>query len=170
MDTNRGFCCKVSIVAMAVTICMIATACGGSDSTAASGSAHASALSEGQVRSVLMSLPYRYTFREVPIPPGASGAVAGQIHGPRHTDLAFSITLGTGVNPVPVSESGDENVIGVPVAGFTINANTMAKVGPHKWGPSREVSGPGQADVAETMVFHIEESLCKAALHEPCPV
>lgn len=127
-------------------------------------------LTSKQAKDVLDSLPFRYRYRDAQLPRGATGALAGKVSGPRHTSFAFSLTLGEDSVPIPVPESGVGNAVGVRSAGFIFNSNTLVKRANGTFAPSRELGGQAQLHEAGQIQFRIEEALCRAATHKPCPV
>jgi hypothetical protein len=129
-----------------------------------------SVLTVKQAKEVLEKLPFRYNYKDVRLPRGATGAVAGKISGPRHTSFAFSLTLGKDSVPIPVPESGVGNAVGVKRPGFIFNSNTLVKRANGTFAPSRELGGQAQLHEAGQIQFRTEEALCRAAIHKPCPV
>jgi hypothetical protein len=68
------------------------------------GSPHA--LSSGEAKDLLLQLPYRYRFREVDLPAGATGALAGTAVGKLRTIVHFGIAFGTEAQAVSVPRAG----------------------------------------------------------------
>src|SRR3954462_6134349 len=92
--------CAVGLVLLATTC--VTVGCG----TTASGHAEATnpprVLSTNKARGLLVALPYRYSWRKVPLPQGASGALAGKAVGRYHTVVHFGVSLGVEAGAVPV--------------------------------------------------------------------
>src|SRR6478735_971911 len=98
-----------SVVALGLLalICVAVNACGssvsGSSSTASESRSHV--LSAAETKHLLLQLPYRYRWRQVKPPEGASAALAGTAFGKHHTIVHFGISLGTEPQAVPVPKA-----------------------------------------------------------------
>jgi hypothetical protein len=72
--------------------------------------------------------------------------------------------------PVPVPDAGVSNSVGVPIAGFIFSSNTLVRGPHHTWVDGPDIHTTAQANEAGYMQLEMEETLCKAATGEPCPV
>jgi hypothetical protein len=122
-------------------------------------------LSSAEAKNLLLRLPYRYQWRKVELPEGASGALAGTAVGKHRAVLHFGISLGTEAEPVPVPQAGRRDSYDYSQGGgfvFTDDLITAGRAG----GKLHNVT---QWDEATTMVVEMQEKLCKASTGEVCP-
>jgi hypothetical protein len=124
-------------------------------------------LSAAKAREALLDLPYRYEFRNVKRPAGASAAVAGRVNAKHGTWFDFGIALGTNPDPVPIPRGGAE-VVGNP--GFVLSTNVLVQGGQGQFNPGQQFKTDTQWREAGHVATEIEQRLCKAITHEPCPV
>jgi hypothetical protein len=160
--------CRFSVSAAVVAALVLgfgAIGCGGG--AKAEGDGH-KILSAPAARAVLLELPYRYKYRTVPVPRGATAALAGRAYGPSNTSFDFGIALGDGANPVPVAQAGVSEAVGNP--GFVFTSNLLVPVGHAKWENSKRIHSTRQLHVASDMATEMEEQLCRAITGKPCPV
>jgi hypothetical protein len=123
--------------------------------------------SEAAVKQLLRRLPYRFEFRPVSPPDGASGAVAGKVSGPHGTVINFGIALGGEGRGVPVPHAGTLNAAGGTA--FVITDDTMVR-GKHGFESGKQFHTTAQWRESSTMMVEIEEALCKARTGKPCEV
>lgn len=126
-------------------------------------------LSGSEAKHLLLELPYRYKWRQVAPPDGASGALAGAVFGKHHTVVHFGISLGAKPQPVPVPRVGTSNHEIGGGSGFVFNDDLgiPGKDGSIQWGMRFHTNA--QWDEAGRMVVEMEEKLCKATTGKPCP-
>jgi hypothetical protein len=155
---------SVAVVA-ALLLGLGAIGCGGGAKAEGDG---LQTLSAPEAKTVLGELPYRYKYRTVLVPRGATAALAGRAYGPSNTSFDFGIALGDGTNAVPVAQAGVSEVVGNP--GFVFTSNLVVPVGRAKWENSKQIHSARQLHVAADMVTEMEEQLCRAITGEPCPV
>jgi hypothetical protein len=127
-------------------------------------------LTTKQAKHLLQKLPYRYGFRSVPLPKGAKGAVAGRVVGPHKTSFNFGIALGTETDPVPVPKVGTENPVWMPGAGLVFTDDLLVKAANGNWVVNPRIKTPAQDRTSVRMIVDMEQTLCRAATGEPCPV
>ena len=143
------------------------SACGSSapgDSSTASRSSP-QVLSAVEAKRLLLQLPYRYYWREVEPPEGASGALAGTAIGKHRTVLHFGISLGTEAEAVRVPQSGIGNPYDYSEGGGFVFTDDIIIPG----GVGKQIHTAAQWREANFMEVEMEEKLCKAATSKPCP-
>ncbi len=140
--------------------------CGGS----AGGSDTSKILSTGETKQIVKELPYAFSFRSVPLPEGATGAVAGRAVNKRGVVIRFGISLGRHPKAVPVQHADPSGAYGYPRAGFVYTDDATIRNARGQ----RVVNGRFRTDAeyheALDINVAIQESLCKAATGEPCPI
>lgn len=126
------------------------------------------ALSSTEAKQLLLELPYHYKWRQVELPEGASGALAGTVSGKHHTIVHFGISLGAKPQPVPVPRVGSSVHEYGGGSGFVFNDDLeiSGKNGTIQFG--RQFHTAAQWHEAVSMVVDMEEKLCKAATGKPC--
>jgi len=125
-------------------------------------------LGEQETKQLLLRLPYRFEFRQVALPLGASGAVAGRIIGAHRTIVNFGITLGSG-KPVPVPHAGIDNASGGTA--FIVTNDTLVRAKARQLdGGKRQFHTVAQQNEAGQMVLAVEETLCRSGTGKTCPV
>jgi hypothetical protein len=125
-------------------------------------------LSAPDAKAVLRELPYRYKYRTVPVPRGATAALAGRAYGPSNTSFDFGIALGDGADAVPVAQAGVSEAVGNP--GFVFTSNLVVPVGRAEWENAKQIHSTKQLHTAADMATEMEEHLCRAITGKPCPV
>ena len=120
-------------------------------------------LSAAAANGLLLRLPYRYQWRDVELPQGASSALAGTAIGKHHTIVHFGISFGTEAEAVPVPLAGTLSPYYYYGGGFVFNDDLVLPKGVGK-----QFHTKAQWDEATTMVVEMQEKLCKAATGEPC--
>jgi hypothetical protein len=174
----RGLRGSRLITAAAVTVALsAAVGCGGSaaggasqqSTTAMAAVSSPGVLTSAEARRLLLQLPYRYSFRHVAPPSGASGAVAGRAVGAHHTLVHFGIALGHEPEPVPVPQSGTESPYSYPAGGFVFTDDLEVRGKNGNSRPAKQFHTWAQWDEATTMVVEMQEKLCKKATGEACP-
>lgn len=125
-------------------------------------------LTSAEARHLLLELPYRYRFRPVPLPRGASGALAGTAIGRHYTILHFGFALGREPHPVPVPHSGISEVSGY--SGFVFTDDELVPGKRQKWEAGPQFHTAAQWKEASRMSVAMVERLCRASTHQPCPV
>ncbi|MGN6258515.1 MAG: hypothetical protein ACTHN3_12325 [Solirubrobacterales bacterium] len=156
-----------------VVLAALAVGCGSSasgDGTTGAGSTAASndpprVLSTQEAKQLLQQLPYRYEFRKVKLPEGATGAVAGTAIGKHHTVLHFGVSLGTEAGAVPVPQAGVRDPYDYSAGGGFVFNDDLVVAG----GVGKQFKTGAQWEEATSMEVEMEEKLCKAATGEPCP-
>ena len=148
---RRASLLVVLVVALVVTNC----GCGGG----------VRVLSSTEAKHLLLQLPYRYRWRQVELPEGASGALAGTAFGKHHTIVHFGISLGAEPQAVPVPRAGVLTPDYEWGNGFVFNDDMVLPKG-----IGRQFHTTAQWHEAAKMVVDMEEKLCKAATAKPCPV
>lgn len=148
------------VVALLCVVVMAAFAVG-------CGSTDEGSLSSDSAKAALQELPYRYEFKSVEVPKGASDAFAALVHGPHRTTVSIGVALGRDAHAVPVPPAGDFNAVGD--SGFVFNTDLLIPVG------EKTIQGKGiqtrvQWRTAISMISAMEEKLCREATGKPCPV
>jgi len=127
-------------------------------------------LSSGEAKRLLLRLPYRYRWRQVPLPKGASGALAGTAMGKHRTVIHFGVAFGTAAEAVPVPQAGRRNPYDYSQGGgfvFTDDIIVPRSIVPS--GIGKQIKTAAQWHEANIMEVEMEEKLCKASTGEPCP-
>jgi hypothetical protein len=157
---------KVALIALCVAVSVVvACACG----NVAKGDRGSRVLSAEEAKQLLLELPYRYKFRTVESPKGASGALAGRVTTSRGTFLNFGVALGRDADGVPVPKAGTGNAYGYPYGGFTFTDDTLIPSKKHKWHSPARFRTSKQWHEAVNMGVEMQEKLCMAATGKPCP-
>ena len=135
---------------------------------AASGCSDTKTLSEGETKELLRELPYRFEFRPVDDPDGATGAVAGTAYGPHGTVIRFGVSLGRGGDPVSL---GPYSNLSDATGGetFRVTGDDMIIIDGKLEANPRLKTGAQWRESA-TMLVDIEEKLCKATEGKPCAI
>ena len=154
---------------LVIAIAAASFGCGGSANGQSSvGSSRV--LSSAEAKRLLLQLPYRYRWRPVELPEGASGALAGTVFGKHHTVVHFGISLGPEAEAIPVPQAGIVTPVYYPRGGYVFNDDLVVAGKNETFHPGKQFHTAAQWDEAGTMVVEMEEKLCKAATGEPCPV
>lgn len=150
----------------------IAVSCGCGTSADGQGSSAGSTrvLSSSEAKLLLLHFPYQYRWRQVELPEGASGALAGTVIGRHRTIVHFGISLGTEAEAVPVPRAGTVTPTYYRGGGFVFNDDLEVPGKNESVHPGNQFHTAAQWNEAGTMVVEMEEALCKAATGEPCPV
>lgn len=125
-------------------------------------------LDEAEVKQLLRQLPYRFEFRPVDPPDGASGAVAGRVIGPHRTVVNFGISLGRGGDPVPLGP-GTDTADATGGETFRVTDDTMVTVN-GKLKAGDQLHTEAQWNESARMIVDIEEKLCRAITGKPCAI
>ena len=125
-------------------------------------------LNSTEAKHLLLQLPYRYQWRQVRLPEGASAALAGTAIGRHHTVLHFGLALGREAQPVRVPHSGISEVGEYP--GFVFTDDELVPGKREKWEPGPQFHTAAQWKEVARMSVAMVEQLCKASTQEPCPV
>lgn len=158
---------RVQWITTLIIAISILVGCGGD----ANGSGEGKVLTSGEVKQLLRQLPYRFNFRKVKVPQGASDAVAGRVFGRYRTWFDFGISLGSGQpQPVPVPQSGIFTVVGVPSAGFVYTDNVLVRNSNGSVVAARQIRTKAQGYESSHMGTAIERKLCLAVLETVCPL
>ena len=158
---------RLSGLGLLVMVLVIASGCGSADLGGASITKSISSrpvLSTEAAEGLLRRLPYRYRWRDVELPQGASGALAGTAIGRHRTIVHFGISLGAEPEAVPVPQAGTLSPYYYYGGGFVFNDDLVLPKGVGK-----QFHTAAQWDEATTMVVEMQEKLCKAATGEACP-
>jgi hypothetical protein len=126
-------------------------------------------LGSAEAKDLLLQLPYRYRWRKVKPPEGASGVLAGTAIGKHHTVVDFGIALGTGAEAVPVPHAGTLTPYYYHGGGFVFNDDLEVPGRNETVHPGKQFHSAAQWDEAGTMVVEMQEKLCKASTGQPCP-
>lgn len=131
---------------------------------------HPRILSTSEARGLLVSLPYRYTWRKVPLPQGATGALAGKAVGQYHTVVHFGVSLGVEAGAVPVPRAGVEDSYDYSAGGGFVFTTDLEVPGKNETvHPGSQFHTRAQWNEATSMEVAMEEKLCRAATGRPCP-
>jgi hypothetical protein len=141
----------LSVVAIAVISC----GCGGPR-----------VLSSTEAKHLLLQLPYRYHWRKVELPEGASGALAGTAIGGHHTVFHFGLALGRNSYGVPVPRAGTDGAYGY--GGYVFTDDILVPGKREKWESGPQYKTEAQWREAGRMEVNMEEKLCRAETGEPC--
>lgn len=121
-------------------------------------------LTTKEAQKLLLQLPYKYQFREVELPEGASGALAGKAFGSHHTVVSFGISLGAEPEPVPVPQAGVRGAYYYWGGGLVFTDNLVVAGGAPKGMRTK-----AQWHEAVDMVIEMQDKLCEASTGEFCP-
>jgi hypothetical protein len=127
-------------------------------------------LSTAEARKLLLQLPYRFHFRPVQLPDGASGALAGTAIGEHRTIVRFGIALGREAEPVPVPKAGTRGYYDYTHGGGFVYTDDMLV--PDKNGrmhANKQYRTNAQWYEAANMIVDMQQKLCYASTGEPCP-
>lgn len=160
---RRGLHC-IAVLLLGLLFAVALLGCG-SDASRKSGP---SELSTTEAKAILQELPYRYVFKEIPSPHGASGAIGGRVYGPYKTWFDFGIALGDDASPVPVPRAGVSEAVGNP--GFVFTTNQLIPIGRVHWKTAPQLRTPARWHESSRMATDMEEQLCRAVTGKPCPV
>jgi hypothetical protein len=156
---------RVSLGILLVSV-ILAVCCGCGASANGEGSVGSPrVLSSAEAKRLLLHLPYRYQWRRVPLPEGASAALAGTAVGNHRTILHFGIAFGTEAKPVPVPQAGARDPYDYTQGGGFSFTDDLVIPG----GVGKQFHASAQWDEATTMEVEMEEKLCKASTGEFCP-
>lgn len=133
-----------------------------------SGHENSGSFTEADIKDILQQLPYRYEFRRVQLPRGASAAIAGRVYGPHHTWFDFGIAIGNSGAAIPVPRAGVSGAVGNP--GFVFTDNELVRSRGAGWEPGPQFHTSAQWDEASHMATEINERLCRVITGNPCPV
>jgi hypothetical protein len=127
-------------------------------------------LTTAEARKLLLQLPYRFRFREVELPEGATGALAGKASGDHRTVVNFGIALGREAQPVPVPKIGTRDPYDYGQGGGLVWMDDLLV--PRRDGtlqPGKQYRTDAQWDEAINMIVDMQQKLCHASTGEPCP-
>jgi hypothetical protein len=141
---------------LALSLLLLAVGCG-----AANGDPAIGKLEPADVRPALRTLPYDLTLKRIQGPKGNTASFRGRALGPHDTTLEFSIGIGDFPRPVSVRGAGTRHVVWNEEAGFVFNDDGEI---------ARKFETAAQWREVGRMATKVEQSLCKAATGEPCPV
>ena len=124
-------------------------------------------LSTAEAKRAIVTLPYRYTFRSVPLPKDATGVLAGRAVDRYHTAINFGIALGNDVKEgVSVPRSGTGEAYGY--GGYIYTDDLQVPDGHGGWKANPRFKSLNQWHHAGDMDVEITEKLCRAETGEPC--
>lgn len=126
-------------------------------------------LSSAEAKHLLLGLPYRYRWRKVELPKGASAALAGTAIGKHHTVVDFGISLGEEPEAVPIAQAGTLTPYYYWGGGFVFNDDLEIPEKHETIHTGNQIHTAAQWDEATTMVVEMQEKLCKASTGVPCP-
>ncbi|MFL5901450.1 MAG: hypothetical protein ACJ75S_09670 [Solirubrobacterales bacterium] len=145
------------VIPFFVIIALLTTAgCGSASSESANVK-----LEPGDVRPALRTLPYVFALKRIHGPKGNIASFHGRAHGPHDTTLEFSIGIGEPPRPVSVPGAGTKHVVWNEEAGFVFNDDGEI---------ARKFETAAQWREVGRTATKVEQSLCRAATGEPCPV
>lgn len=146
----------------------VAIACGAGGCGGDSASGDSQIPSAVETKKLLLELPYRYEFRTVKGPAGASAAVGGRVFGRHSTWFDFGVSLGSNSpKPVPVPRGGAE-VVGNP--GFVFSTNVLVRGENGQFKAGEQLRTRAQWRESGHMATEMEQALCRAITGRPCPV
>lgn len=152
-----GHMTKAAIsLCIGLSFLLLAVGCG-----AANGDPAIGKLEPADVRTALRTLPFEFALKRVREPKANIASFQGRAHGPHDTTLEFSIGIGDPPRPVPVPGAGTKHVVWNEEAGFVFNDDGEIAEKFETAAQWREVS---------RMATKVEQSLCRAATGEPCPI
>lgn len=125
-------------------------------------------LSAPQTKQLLLQLPYHFHWREVELPKGATGGVAGAVIGRHQTIVHFGISLGTEPEPLPVPNAGISNTYYYYGGGFVFTDDTLVQGKEGSVQPGRQFHTASQWRESGNMVVRMQEKLCRAATGKAC--
>lgn len=140
----------------ALTLVLVSSGCG-----AASGDPASGRLKPSDVRPALRTLPYKFKLRRVKGPLENIASFAGQAHGPHDTTLEFSIGIGDPPHAVSVPGAGTKHMIWYEEMGFVFNDDGEI---------TRKFKTAAQWREVARMAAKVDESLCRVATGNPCPI
>jgi hypothetical protein len=164
--SHHFLCAKVFLIALVVVLA--SGGCGG----AANGEGDTEAqhvISTRKAKRLLLRLPYRYRWRKVDLPYGASGALAGAAIGKHHTVLHFGVSLGAEAHAVPIPRVGTVTPYYYPKGGFVFNSDLEVPGKGDTVKPGEQFHSAAQWTQAVLMELEMTEKLCRAATGEVCP-
>jgi hypothetical protein len=124
----------------------------------------------GEARTLLLELPYDFVWRKVPLPEGASSALAGKAVGRNRTAIHFGVSFGTETAAVPVPKAGVADAYDYSGrGGFIFTADLEIPGKNETVHPNRRFHTREQWNEAISMEVAMEEKLCKATTGRPCP-
>lgn len=164
---NWAFRCRPTVGVIVAVVAAVSCGTGCGDSSAAEDTEGVT-VNAAEAKRVLLKLPYRYEFRQVKLPDGASSAIAGRVYGLHKTWFDFGIAFGNQSMPVSVPRAGVSGAIGNP--GFVFNSNIVVPGRQSRWEAGRQFHTAAQWHESGHMENEMEQSLCKAVTGEPCPV
>jgi hypothetical protein len=147
---------KAATPFLVIIVLLIAAGCGSASGNSASGK-----LKPSDVRPALRTLPYVFTLKRIQGPKANVASFRGRAHGPHDTTLEFSIGIGDSPRPVSVPGAGTRHVVWSEEAGFVFNDDGEI---------ARKFKTTAQWREVGRMATKVEQSLCKAATGEPCPI
>jgi hypothetical protein len=118
-------------------------------------------LDPNQVKTTFDSLPYKVTFKPTRYRPSGESIFRGIAKTPRGHSLAFAISVGDSPRPVPVPLSGTKTAAGLFSLGFVFNDNSEFV---------RATDTPQSWKERVDMAVDLEQSLCRAATGNACPI
>jgi hypothetical protein len=157
LPLGRAWFPELLAVALIGLLAMSLQACGG-----------AKTLNDEETKALLRQLPYRFEFRPVAVPDGASGAVAGVAYGPHHTVLRFGVSLGREGDPISLGSHSD---LADATGGETFRVtgdDTLIVDGRLRFNP--RIKTKAQWHTVASMHVDIEEKLCRATEGHACPI
>lgn len=158
MGRARGFWLRISLGLLLIVATAAIGSCG----------CGSGVLSSSEAKHLLLQLPYHYRWRQVDLPEGASGALAGTAIGKHHTIVHFGISLGTEPQAVPVPRAGTLTPSYYWGGGFVFNDDLEVPGKKETAHPGSQFHTAAQWDEAGTMVVAMQEKLCKATTGKPC--
>lgn len=158
------------LLCMAMGTVLMGSGCGAVHPTASAANTPR-LLSSGEGKRLLLHLPYRFQFRDVRLPDGASGAIAGTVFGKHKTILRFGISFGEDPKAVPVPGVGTVDPYDYSsAAGFVFNDDMEVPGKNESVHPGPQYHTEAQWHEAAKIVVEMQQTFCRAATGKACPV
>jgi hypothetical protein len=133
----------------------------------ASGSGDKTVSAREAERALRKTLPYRFEFRAVKLPVGATDAFAGRARGRGGVTVSFGVAFGDEAGAVPVPEAGTLNEVGD--GAFIFTDDTLVRVD-GKLTVNKRLRTKAQFNEASRISVDIEERICRLITGEPCEI
>jgi hypothetical protein len=166
-----GRLCTALLVALCLytTIGCAASSEGETSGASEDGTSGMKLLTASEVKRTLRHLPYRFEFRAVELPDGASSAVAGTAFGRHRTIVRFGISFGRAADAVPVPRAGTDSTFTYHGL-FVYTDDLQWRNARGKLVTTPRLKTRAQWHEAWEINVDITDRLCKSATGEPCPV
>ena len=132
-----------------------------------SGSDNPRTLDADGAERVLEELPYELEVHPVPLPPHASGAIAGRVVGPGGTVVRVGVSLGRDADPVRLGPRTATDPFGGET--FRVSDDTTVVIGGEPRIAAR-LDTVAKWKEAARIVVDVEEQLCRATTGKSCSI